>query len=260
MRKSDIEERMRQSLQKRTDPHIEESGRGAVMLAARQEYRAASGNRRISFWQFMAGQVRFMGWRTWGAQAAALMTVYAFFYTLYRGDMGYLWGRHLPVLLCFASVFLLFPSLPMLARSRRYQMAETEQVSRFSSNRLLTARLMIISAGDFLMLVLLFLFSVVGMGGNPGVALLYLLMPFLVLGSIYMTIAVHVEMQYILRACFGAGIGTVVILLLMYYYCHGFYEHSFQKGWMAVCAVAVLWDIRQLRRADRMETAVEIWQ
>ena len=134
MRKSDIEERMRQSLQKRTDPDIEESRRGAVMLAARQEYRAASGNRRISFWQFMAGQVRFMGLRTWGAQAAALMTVYAFFYTLYRGDMGYLWGRHLPVLLCFASVFLLFPSLPMLARSRRYQMAETEQVSRFSSN------------------------------------------------------------------------------------------------------------------------------
>ena len=65
MRKSDIEERMRQSLQKRTDLDIEESGRGAVMLAARQEYRAASGNRRISFWQFMAGQVRFMGWRTW---------------------------------------------------------------------------------------------------------------------------------------------------------------------------------------------------
>ena len=104
----------------------------------------------------MTSQARFLGWKIWSMQAASLVVVYFLIYTVCAGDISYLWGRHLPVLLCFGSVLLLFPTLPILARSRRYQMAETEQVSRFSSNRLLIARLVMIGAGDFLMLTLLF--------------------------------------------------------------------------------------------------------
>ncbi|MCR2021021.1 hypothetical protein NSB04_14995, partial [Blautia pseudococcoides] len=138
-------------------------------------------------------------------------------------------------------------------------MAETEQVSRFSLNRLLIARLVMIGAGDLLMLTLLFFLTVGGMGGDPGVAVLYLLVPFLILGSIYITIAVHVQIKYVLITCLAAGAGTVVVLLLMYYFCYGFYEQSFQAGWALVCAGAVLWDMIQLNKVERRETALDTW-
>lgn len=259
MRRSEIEKKLLQCMHEKTEPDTEERGREAVMLAARQAYRTASGKKRISFWQFMTSQARFLGWKIWSMQAASLAVMYFLIYTVCAGDIGYLWGRYLPVLLCFGSVLLLFPTLPILARSRRYQMAETEQVSRFSSNRLLIARLVMIGAGDFLMLTLLFFLTVGGMGGNPGVAVLYLLVPFLILGSIYITIAAHVQIKYVLITCLAAGMGAVVILLLMYYFYYGFYEQSFRAGWALVCAGAVLWDVIQLNKVERRETAVDTW-
>lgn len=259
MRRSEIEKKLLQCLHENTEPDMEERQREAVILAARQAYRAASPKRRISFWQFMAGQARFLGWKIWGMQAAALAAMYVFIYTFCNGDVAYVLERRLPVLLCFGSVILLFPTLPMLVRSRRYQMAETEQVCRFSSNRLMIARLLMIGAGDFLTLALLFSFTVAGIGGNPGIVVLYLLVPFLILGSIYITIAVHVEIQYVLKACLAAGMIAVAALLFLYYFCYSFYEHSFGAGWAAVCAAAVLWDIIQLNRAERRETAVDTW-
>ena len=50
-----------------------------------------------------------------------------------------------------------------------------------------------------------------------------------------------------------------MILLLMYYFYYGFYEQSFRAGWAFVCAGAVLWDVIQLNKVERRETAVETW-
>lgn len=257
MKKSEIEKGLWECLHTEAEPDTEESGKKAVILTARQEYRASAGKRRISFGQFLTGQIKFMGWRVWGMQMASLSAVYLLFYIVCNGDFAYLWGKRLPVLLCFASVFFLFPALPVISRSIRFQMAEAEQVCRFSSNHLLVARLVLIGTGDILILALLVSVTVLGMGENPGVVALYLLVPFFLLGSIYITIAVHVDVRYVLKACLGAGAGSAVLLWLMYYFHHGFYEHSFQTQWAAVCGAAVLWDILQLRKAERKETAVE---
>ena len=255
MRKSEIESGLRQCFSENTVPDAVRGGREKLILTARQTYRTAVREKRISFWQFVLYQIKFTGRSIWGTQIAVLAAIYLTLYITVNGDFAYLWNRRLPVLLCFSSVFLLLPALPAIIRSLRYGMAELEQASRFSSIHLLTARLVIISAGDILMLAVLIAGIVLGMGQSLGAVVLYLLVPFFLLGSIYITIALHVDVQHVLKICLAVGMGAALLFWLLFQYHYGFYEHSFQTGWAAVCAAAVICDIIQLRRAERKGAA-----
>ena len=78
---------------------------------------------------------------------------------------------------------------------------------------------------------------------------------FFLLGSIYINIALHVDVQHVLKICLAVGMGAALLFWLLFQYHYGFYEHSFQTGWAAVCAAAVICDIIQLRRAERKGAA-----
>lgn len=255
MKKSEIERVLRQCFRENTVPDADRGGREALLLAARQTYRVTEKEQRISFWKFVAYQIKFTGWSVWGMQTAVLAAIYLALYLTVNGDFAYLWERRLPVLLCFSSMFLLLPALPAIARSLPYGMAEVEQASRFSAIHLLTARLVIISAGDILMLAVMVMGIVLGMGQSLGAVMLYLLVPFFLLGSIYITIALHVDTQHVFRICLAVGTWAAVTFWILFHYHYGFYEHSFQTGWAAVCAAAVICDIIQLRRAERKGAA-----
>ena len=214
MKKSEIESGLRQCFSENTVPDAVRGGREKLILTARQTYRTAVREKRISFWQFVLYQIKFTGRSIWGTQIAVLAAIYLTLYITVNGDFAYLWNRRLPVLLCFSSVFLLLPALPAIVRSLRYGMAEVEQASRFSSIHLLTARLVIISAGDILMLAVLTAGIVLGMGQSLGAVVLYLLVPFFLLGSIYITIALHVDVQHVLKICLAVGTTEELVTLV----------------------------------------------
>ena len=81
-----------------------------------------------------------------------------------------------------------------------------------------------------LMLAVLIAGIVLGMGQSLGAVVLYLLVPFFLLGSIYITIALHVDVQHVLKICLAVGMGAALLFWLLFQYHYGFYEHSFRRA------------------------------
>lgn len=220
----------------------EEPAPQALLDLARQE--AQRRGQRIGFWKFLLLQIRFLGWKIWAAQGAALLVVCLW---LSRSFGQELWSRPQSVaglLLCL-SVLTVMSAPPLLYRSVRCRMQEVEAASRFSSNRLLMARLLIIGLGDGAMLGGILLTAALGSALSPGTAALLVCLPFLLCAGGCLYLLGHVPPRQFLTGSLGLC-GTLLGALLLLNR-HGLLGQRFFPGWGLLCLGLLGFCIHQLR-------------
>lgn len=178
MRKKELEKQLRRSLHgvsaAADRKHVEET----KLLAGREVLRK-SGRERISFLRFLVMQVKFIGWRVWTLQIAFLLVIRGAFHSFYgRENLRYM----VRLLVCL-SVMVLMMALPIIYRCVRYRMQEVEAASRFSSVKLLMAKLAMIGIGDLIILCGIFAAAVWGTSLRADRVFAAICLPFLLAGS-----------------------------------------------------------------------------
>lgn len=166
---------------------------------------------RIRFPKFAWMQVRFLGWKLWAAQGLFLLAVWllapeAFSAAeLRRPQAAAQW-------LCGLSVLTAMTAPPLLYRSIRFRMQETEAASYFSSARLLLARLLIVGIGDAALLAGLVLLTVLNTALRIGSAATAAALPFLLSGSIGLHLLGHASPRQFLWGSLGSS-ATLLLAL-----------------------------------------------
>ncbi len=174
-----MEQRLRQSLHQPA-PAVNDAHLRATILRSRKEVLQRQNRKRISFARFLGKQIPLIGWKLWGFQAVFLLSVYG----VLSDFSDYLKSPlHLAKLLFCLSVVVVMTALPLLYRSFRYQMQEIEAAARFSSVKLLLARLIVISIGDLSLLGGILLAALAKTSLSADSAVIYLCLPFLLSGS-----------------------------------------------------------------------------
>lgn len=198
---------------------------------------------RIGFAAFLKSQVRFIGWRIWFMQAAGIILLHC----MWRTISGQMIRDVLNIgfFLCCLSVLILLSAVPMLYRSVRYAMFETELVTRFSAVRLLIARLLAIGIGNFIILGIILLSMVINVSIPAARALLYLLLPYLTASSgfLYLLKRIPADKLQIYSTFWGCFLVSIFIVLRRF--CPAFFMQTFSVFWAAVCLVLLLFCIRQ---------------
>lgn len=215
----------------------------STLLLAKKEAHQTQMRKRISFTQFLAAQIRFIGWKIWAAQGLFLLA----FHTVLSRFYGPEQPRHIPGLLFCLSVLVLMTALPFLYRSVRYQMQEVESASRFSLVKLLTAKLTLIGIGDLLMLIGIFLITLWETSLSAESIFISLCFPFLSACSGCLFMLGHLNPKKFLAG--SLGLCSLLLLLAALFPRH--YEAVFLSAlpekWFAVCTLLLLICIRECR-------------
>ena len=199
---------------------------------------------RIGFAAFLGRQVRFVGGRIWFMQGIGIIVLLCMCKAIFR-EMFEKYVQNIAFFLCCLSVLVMFSAVPMVYRSVRYAMYETELVTRFSAVRLLLARLFAIGLGNFAMLGVILVFAAMRASMPAARALLYLLMPYLAAsgGLLYLLKRVPVrqfQVCSVVWGCFLIGIFVVLRRLVPV-----FFMQTFSGAWVAVCLLLLLFCVRQ---------------
>ena len=235
MTNKDLETQLRQAYQA-ADTTVHPASMSAAVLLARKE--AYSRRKRLSFPQFLSMQIRFIGWKVWAVQGALLLAVCGLLSHLF--GQGY-WKDPQSVagLLVCLSLFTFMTAPPFLYRSIRYGMQEVEAAARFSSIRLLMARLIIIGIGDGAFLSGILLTAAVKTALQPGSAAVSILFPFLLASSGCLYLLGHVSPRFFLAGSMGLCGILLVGLSLAHRHFHFFSSLTLSPGWIGVCALLI---------------------
>lgn len=149
-------------------------------LLSRQELCRKQKRQRISFPCFLRKQLPLIGWKLWCAQCLLFLAAYG----ILSDFPDYLTSPlHLAKALFCLSIAVFMTALPLLYRSVRFRMQEIEGTTRFSTTKLLLARLIVIAIGDFALLCGIFLAVLGKTSLSADSAVIYLCFPFLLAGS-----------------------------------------------------------------------------
>ena len=235
MTNNDLATRLHEAYQG-ADVEVRSTSMSEAILLARKE--AYSRRQRLSFPQFLSMQIRFIGWKVWAVQAAYLLTVCGLLSHLL--GQGY-WKDPQSVagLLVCLSLFTFMAAPPFLYRSIRYRMQEVEAAARFSSVRLLMARLIIIGIGDGALLGGILLTAAVKTALQPSSAVVSVAFPFLLASSGCLYLLGHVCPRQFLAGSMGLCGFLLVGLSLAHRHFHFFTVPSLSPGWVGLCALLI---------------------
>ncbi len=242
MKNKDFCNTLRQSLHQTPIPADDGHLANTLSLAG-NEISRVQGRERISYTRFLSMQIKYIGWKIWAAQGVFLLMIRGFLSGFYARDDA----RYLMRLLSALSVLVLMTALPLIYRSIRYQMQEIEAAARFSSVKLLMAKLTMIGIGDLFLLGTIFLSALWKSSLQADSVFLILCFPFLLAGSVCLFLLGHFDA----RQFFVGGTGFCSLCIL--FSCVGLrhfenlFDRSFSVGWASICALLMLFCIRQFR-------------
>ena len=188
----------------------------------------------LSFRGLLLSQVRFLGWKIWLGQAGLLLVLGVLLGSFGSHHAVYILTRHGPYLLSCCATLILTMTLPLVHRSRRWQMDEVEAATAYSTQGLLGARILLLFVGDALLLLAVGLLAAANTVLAPEKIALYLLMPFLGLAVGYMAMlskrsGQRLEMPVLVMS--GLVLGGLSWLDVRW---PEFYSGSFNKSWLVV--------------------------
>lgn len=199
---------------------------------------------RIPFSAFLSMQIRFIGWKIWAAQGGLLAAICGLFAAC-MGEYFLNIPRNAGLLLCCLSVLVFMTALPFIHRSFYYKMHEIEAATRFSSVKLLVAKLLIIGIGDASMLGGLLCVAVYSTPLPAKSALLYVLLPFLMASSGFLYLLGHIPATRFALGGVLTGLLPVLAFATLAKLYPAFYQQAFSLQWAAVCmALAVFCGFR----------------
>ncbi len=192
--------------------------------------------RRIGFGAFLKRQIRFVGWKIWLLQGIFLLVLYRFFAAM-EADFLTENIRFMAYFLCCLSVLVILSAVPVFYRCVRYAMYETELVSRFSTVKLLLAKVILIGIGDVVLLFILLWITVFHTNLRAENALLYILFPSLMAAAGFLYLLGHIPAERLQIGSVGLGCILLCVFFLLKHFFPLFFEQSFSAGWAAACAL-----------------------
>ena len=168
--------------------------------------------RRLSFWEFLKTQIRFIGWKIWMMQMMVLGIIYLcmtkFFGKYPMKDQGYLIK-----LLMVLAIVVLMTAIPFLYRSIRYRMQEVEAATYVSSVRFLMARLIIIAIGDGVLLGSIYIITIANAVMPKMIIFLCLSIPFLTACNGCLFMVGHLKPKHFLQGSIGLCMAMIEVFL-----------------------------------------------
>lgn len=192
--------------------------------------------RRIGFGAFLKRQIRFVGWKIWLLQGMLLLILYGFFAAM-EADFLTENIRFMAYFLCCLSVLVILSAVPVFYRCVRYAMYETELVSRFSTVKLLLAKVILIGIGDVVLLFILLWITVFHTNLRAESALLYILFPALMAVAGFLYLLGHIPAERLQIGSVGFGCILLCVFFLLKQFFPLFFEQSFSAGWAAACVL-----------------------
>lgn len=253
-----IENRLKDAI-KLSDIPISKAHLKETLSSAEQEMCRKSKRERIKFKTFLSLQIRFIGWKIWLVQGLMLTAVCSML-SISFGNILFHNQEHIALLLSGIAILILMMAIPFIHRALRYKMHEIEVATYFSSIKLLTAKLLIITVGDIFMLGGIFLLTILKTELNTGSVLLYLVFPFLLASYVCLYLIGHISAERFLPYCTGMCVLLFSGMILLNRFYPKFYHQTLSVGWIAICIALLLFCISQYRyiiyRSDYTEMQV----
>lgn len=245
MRNEDFEKKLTQSLHQPSIMVNEKHFENTLFLARLQACQKHK-RERISFTRFLATQIKFIGWKVWTAQGIFLLIISGMLTGLYgRSYLGN--QQHMARLLFCLSVLVFMTALPFVYRSVRYQMQEIEAATRFSSVKLLMAKLTIIGIGDLFILSGIFCITIEKTALQAGSAILYLGFPFLLASSGCLFMLGHFTSKQFFVGSMGLCSFLILVSFTAFRHYEALFPYSFSVGWIVICALLIVFCVHQFR-------------
>lgn len=205
-----------------------------IQSLAQEEGRQIPERDRIPFSAFLSMQIRFIGWKIWAAQGGLLAAICGLF-AVSMGEHFLDAPRNAGLLLCCLSVLVFMTALPFIHRAFYYKMHEIEAATRFSSVKLLVAKLLVIGIGDVSMLGGILCMAVYSTPLPAQSALLYVLLPFLLASSGFLYLLGHIPATRFALGGILTGLLPMLAFALLAKLYPAFYQQAFSLQWAAVC-------------------------
>ncbi|MBE6022862.1 MAG: hypothetical protein E7231_06465 [Cellulosilyticum sp.] len=251
-----LDSQLKEALQLKETPlnqiHIQQT-----YVKAKQVLEERKQRQRIRFGAFLKLQIRFIGWKVWFIQGVILALICSVFVTTEQ-TLFMQNTRHITFFLCCLSILILLTAVPFIHKSVQYGMHEVELTTRFSSIRLLIAKLIIIGIGDFVILNTILLLIAFKTPLHIGSSVLYLLLPHLIAayGLLYLLGHMPIERFWIGSIVLSYFLLIVLVLLNRLY--PRFYLQTFSVGWAILCLGLLFLCVIQLRHIMTRSAYVEI--
>lgn len=234
---------------------LSEEHRETVTRLAKEQYFSCRRRTRPDFWPFLGEQIRFMAWKIWVLQGTALFVLCLIHENLYATGNGAWYVDHLPAFLGACGILTVMSAFPILRRSARCRMLETELATAFSAGKMVLAQLLFIGTGDAGMLTVMF---VIARRSRASGSLVFvsLVIPFLTAAAACMMLWARVDWS-----AFGR-LGTAVCLLPFAGICWLAEKHAeaftFSRlpVWIcyaAVCLAVMIWQSERLVGQESFE-------
>lgn len=135
---------------------------------------------RTGFTEFLIRQIPFIGWKMWSIQALVMITALIFFCGTDRGAVDMTWlltGRQLAFWVGALGTVMAMIGIPYVMQSFRYRMYEMEKAAKNGFARMLLSRMVVLSVGDLVTVLLCMIMISSKNYASAGMVLLWYLAP-----------------------------------------------------------------------------------
>ncbi|MBU3877202.1 hypothetical protein HGO97_015460 [Faecalicatena sp. AGMB00832] len=218
----------------------------AVIWELKKEVVKKRSRKRIGFSDFLLLQIKMTGWKIWLLQGMMFLG-FVFLITAILGPYIWLDHRYTTKLLCYFSILISMTALPFLHRSVHYKMQEVEAATRFSSMRLLLAKMLLLGIGDVFLLNMVLITAALRTSIYTGSLVLYLLFPFLLANGGALFLIGHLNAGHFLQGSLAFYTLLITLVTVVRYFSPAFFQQTLSSGWLAACAGMTVFCIWQLR-------------
>ena len=218
-----------------------------IMEISKVDWLTGKKRERTDFTAFLIRQIPFIGWKMWSIQALVMISAVVFFYGTDAGTVDVTWllaGRRLAFLVGALGTVMAMIGIPYVMQSFRYRMYEMEKATKHGLAGMLLSRMIVLSAGD-LVTVLLCMFVISSKNyASAGMVLLWYLAPLFLTGSFcagwMQKIEAKLDMEdqtdgYI-QICEGACVGLLILQYLIYIKLPSVYGNA--GWWIGILVIA----------------------
>lgn len=219
---------------------ISEEHLAGVIRTTRETYQKSGNLDSITFSDFLARQVRFIGAPVWLLHGLLLLLILLIFGQEHLRIFVDNTHRLLPVVLCCFSVFTAMTGIPYIGHSARYKMLELEISTPASLRRLLSARILIIGIGNAVLLAISFLL----VRGKVEYGIIrisvYLILPYVIAscGSGIIQLYVHGNFQCL--GCIIFSFALVMLILVMYQVQPAIFDREAVGVWSSLSIASII--------------------
>ena len=226
--KRNEEEHLYKTLQLKEMLHISEDAKSEqirrIMELSKADRLTERKREQAGFIEFLIRQIPFIGWKMWSVQVLVMISAVVFFYGMDQGPVDVTWlfvGRRLPFLVGALGTVMAMIGIPYVMQSFQYRMYEMEKAAKNGFGRMLISRMIVLSAGD-LVTVLLCMIVISSMNyASAGMVLLWYLAPLFLTGSFcagwMQKIEAKMDVEDQASGCIQICEGACVVLWVLQY-------------------------------------------